>query len=116
MLCIPLFLFFSPLLALSRCGKSVYFAERQTYDGKTYHGACLQIAKKKIAESKFMGYYPGAEDRLACQLGNESPARSQPAPRAAAQVPHTNSGANFCANCGAKRTGGNFCANCGTKF
>lgn len=42
-----------------RCGKTVYFAEKQSYDGKDFHGICLQAFKKtqKSAVSGYVEYY-----------------------------------------------------------
>jgi len=45
-----------------RCGKTVFAAEKQIYDGKEFHGLCLVSFKKELKPG-LIGRYPGDEDK-----------------------------------------------------
>jgi len=87
----------------AECGKTVYFAERQSYDGNDFHGTCLQAFKKKQkvgVSGHTMGF-------------SSYPTSGQPATSSKSSG---GSGGSFCASCGAKSDGGKFCASCGGKL
>ncbi|PRP88280.1 hypothetical protein PROFUN_03389 [Planoprotostelium fungivorum] len=88
-----------------RCGKTVYAAEKQSYDGADFHGLCLVSHKKENMKPKLLGVYAGDEDRVAGQL-NSSSIKQTPAAGAV----------NFCGECGTKAGTGNFCSKCGNKL
>jgi len=85
----------------ARCGKTVFFAEKQSYDGKDFHGICL-ISYKKELKPSLIGVYPGDEHRVAGQL------KKTKAPR--------DGTVNFCPNCGNRVSGATFCSSCGNKL
>ena len=62
------------------CNKRVYFAERQTKDGKDYHGGCLQKLLKS-EKPKLIGVYPGSEDRVAGELSHSTGLGVRPSPK-----------------------------------
>jgi len=81
------------------CQKTVYFAEKQSYDGKDYHGVCLQTLKKN-QKTSLSGHTIGFSSYP------QAPASSS-----------GNSAAKFCPSCGTKNeTANSFCSNCGNKL
>jgi len=91
--------------ACSQCGKTVYFAEKQSYDGKDFHGICLQTYKKNM-KTGLSGHQVGFSSYPAGNTGSVPVNKSPP----------VGGGNSFCSNCGAKATGGKFCSGCGTSF
>jgi len=97
------------------CGKVVYFAERQTKDGKDWHGKCLQVYLKEQGKGA-KGAHP---------FHSYTDAHRPPAPAVEAKkgpdssptvTPVAGSGPKFCGGCGASRNPSDkFCAGCGAK-
>jgi len=82
-----------------RCGKTVYFAERQTAEGKDWHGLCLRQTIKEKQEN--------APKHMFCiqDHPNLNPEKMQPA------------SGDGCPQCGAAHNPGDkFCSGCGHAF
>jgi len=85
-----------------RCGKTVYHAERQVAEGKSYHGLCL---REEIKEKR-----DNAPKHMFCiqDHPNINPAKSAAAAAAAAGETLT------CSGCGIdKLATDKFCSGCG---
>eukprot|EP00029_Vermamoeba_vermiformis_P010208 TRINITY_DN5317_c0_g1_i1.p1 TRINITY_DN5317_c0_g1~~TRINITY_DN5317_c0_g1_i1.p1 ORF type:complete len:110 (-),score=11.91 TRINITY_DN5317_c0_g1_i1:30-338(-) len=94
-----------------QCGKTVYFAERSTFEGQDYHSICLiqrQKQESSIHNKGFYGLTP--QDPSVVHVGGHaSPRQQQPA--------QSSGTPRFCSNCGAGRAAdAKFCPGCGTKF
>jgi hypothetical protein len=46
------------MIKFFRCNKTVFFAEKQSYDGKDFHGMCLTSYKKEM-KSGLVGHMAG---------------------------------------------------------
>jgi len=104
-----------------KCGKSVYFAEKQLYQGQDYHNQCVWALTKEqeavrgtpvfsIAEQihcnpddkkPWAGGYDGGQSGIPVASGGSAP----------------KVGGKFCPNCGVKLDdAAKFCAGCGNKL
>jgi len=79
----------------AQCGKTVFFAEKQSYDGKDFHGICMQSYKKN-QKTTLSGHTVGF---------SSYPSKDS-----------QSGGAKFCGNCGTKGESGGFCGSCGQKL
>eukprot|EP00013_Stygamoeba_regulata_P020235 CAMPEP_0177651242 /NCGR_PEP_ID=MMETSP0447-20121125/12426_1 /TAXON_ID=0 /ORGANISM="Stygamoeba regulata, Strain BSH-02190019" /LENGTH=103 /DNA_ID=CAMNT_0019154275 /DNA_START=55 /DNA_END=367 /DNA_ORIENTATION=- len=80
-----------------RCGKTVYFAERQMNDGKEYHGNCLMAHLKEQKEA--------GKARPFQKTGAENPANFVPADVALDPSNPTKTCDDGKCSCGAARAG-----------
>eukprot|EP01102_Stenamoeba_stenopodia_P013164 TRINITY_DN4231_c0_g1_i1.p1 TRINITY_DN4231_c0_g1~~TRINITY_DN4231_c0_g1_i1.p1 ORF type:complete len:111 (-),score=20.90 TRINITY_DN4231_c0_g1_i1:58-390(-) len=99
-----------------KCGKSVYFAERQLFEGVDYHSSCVwQIAKEREASRGPPVF--ALHEQIFCNPNDPKPWTGSGQPPAG----HTGGGAAgggaFCTGCGtAAKPGAKFCGSCGNKI
>jgi len=111
------------------CGKTVYFAEEQLYDGNIFHISCFPVWSKQKDQETLAprnasyergadvqpAYYRTGETSGEARMEDGSTYKSVPANTSAPQA--AAGPTKFCGSCGAKRDGAaKFCGQCGGKY
>jgi len=93
------------------CGKTVFFAERQTKEGKDYHGHCLQ----QYLKAKGDGAKTSSPFHSYTDAKRDAPPNVQKG--GPGQTNITVGTGNFCSSCGcAKEADSKFCGGCGASL
>jgi len=107
-----------------RCGKTVYHAEEQLYDGMTFHISCFPMWDKE-QKAKDLAPRNSSYDRAAdvqptyyrADVDGSGPKLESGVEYKGAEGPAAKDATKFCANCGAKRGAtAKFCGECGGKY
>jgi len=86
----------------ARCGKTVYFAEKTSHDGKEYHQLCLVMQHKDDGSIHNKGWYgttPQDKNAVNSVSSQQQQPRSGFCPQCSLELKPN---AKFCSTCGCK--------------